>query len=798
MFEGTYNCAETLKRIVDAVLVLVPHVYVEISLSGISVQTMDSAQICLIQVVLRSDSFVGFRIDNPMTLGVNFDYLSKILKCAKASEVVSLACPGIDGKLSITLKDEATTACTEFECPLIYIDSEQIAIENQEFTCSISMPAQEFHRICNDFQNIGEIMTIKISPSKVELRAKGMYGTVSKTLSTSAQSSGMPHSIDISTSETIEQSFSLRYLCMFIKATCLSSRVNLQLGDGTPLIVTYEVQNVGSIKYFLASQVRVVFYLLNIVSCEVDIPTYGYRRMCEQFADISQRVRIQVDSDCARFSVGEGRCYVSLVPTTSNCKIVVKCDTPVDSYYRVEHLTLCLNAAGLSDRVTLKDSSAYKYIYWGIVVKFFLFLHLIAELFQLSTGPVMSILYRIKHIGYVFYSVMLFNCRRVCSGLEMGDSLMFECTFLTPKYIKLATEVIADFMRDGIWEVTQNGLSLQCKDDSRVTLLQIVFRRGAFSSFHTTKDGLLLGVKVKGMHEFLKCVPPDHSIQFSCDEHDYDNLMMKGQNKEGRSVKCLMHLVDLEIENLLVPPVVYSSTVRMPSLEFKRIITKLVLTSDTAEISCVPGSVTMFAVKKDKKMGDKTSRVNIVEVSDPLRPQNNISIDVSCPFKDTYTLRDASQTANLYSCCECKVIICGVCIDVMSDETRRDRVKCPQCNYFLAKGSFIHLPWVNAALQDVLALDDHCSLQEATISKLQASIANLEEEKNAERAAKSHQKAPKFKDENQEDALREDKVTPQKRKWLAISGVQSIKTIYKSTPFIPKKTNLKGDKHDSS
>jgi proliferating cell nuclear antigen len=60
----------------------------------------------------------------------------------------------------------------------------------------------------------------------------------------------------LSSDEQVNLSFALRYLTMFTKASNLSSLVNVNLSNDAPLVVKYEIQNLGSLQYYLAPKIQ--------------------------------------------------------------------------------------------------------------------------------------------------------------------------------------------------------------------------------------------------------------------------------------------------------------------------------------------------------------------------------------------------------------------------------------------------------------------------------------------------------------------------------------------------------------
>jgi proliferating cell nuclear antigen len=56
--------------------------------------------------------------------------------------------------------------------------------------------------------------------------------------------------------EDVQLSFALRYLNMFSKASSLSSQVVLCMSKDAPLIVDFKIENLGSLKFYLAPKIN--------------------------------------------------------------------------------------------------------------------------------------------------------------------------------------------------------------------------------------------------------------------------------------------------------------------------------------------------------------------------------------------------------------------------------------------------------------------------------------------------------------------------------------------------------------
>jgi len=73
---------------------------------------------------------------------------------------------------------------------------------------------------------------------------------------------------------------------------------------------------------------------------------------------------------------------------------------------------------------------------------------------------------------------------------------MFECRLRKAEILKKIMEAIKDLIREGVWDVSGNSLSLQSMDTSHVTLVQVALMSDGFEMFRCDKNLALGGKKL--------------------------------------------------------------------------------------------------------------------------------------------------------------------------------------------------------------------------------------------------------------------------------------------------------------
>ena len=144
------------------------------------------------------------------------------------------------------------------------LDSEYLGIPDTEYNVVVTMPAAKFQRICRDLGQIGDTVSIACTKSGIQFDVSGDLGSGSVKLSQSATSDKPEESVTISMQEPISQTFALKYLNQFAKASALCSQVTLSLSPEVPLAVEYKIQEeddgdtneIGQIRYYLAPKMN--------------------------------------------------------------------------------------------------------------------------------------------------------------------------------------------------------------------------------------------------------------------------------------------------------------------------------------------------------------------------------------------------------------------------------------------------------------------------------------------------------------------------------------------------------------
>ncbi|XP_039012186.1 proliferating cell nuclear antigen-like [Hibiscus syriacus] len=103
-----------------------------------------ASHVALVALLLRSEGFEHYRCDRNISMGMNLNNMSKMLKCAGNDDIITLKAH--DGSDTVTFMIESPTQdkISDFEMKLMDIDSEHLRIPEAEYQYIVKILLKTF------------------------------------------------------------------------------------------------------------------------------------------------------------------------------------------------------------------------------------------------------------------------------------------------------------------------------------------------------------------------------------------------------------------------------------------------------------------------------------------------------------------------------------------------------------------------------------------------------------------------------------------------------------------------------
>lgn len=221
-------------------------VNMHINSNGIKIISMDGSKSAIIHLKLLASQFEIFNCREDMNIGINMLSLFKILKSIKNNDVITFYIDTDTTKLNIKLENKEKNTEIVSTLKLLDIDEHILNIPNIEFQTILTIPSNDFQNYVRDLSIISSEIKIESSNNILTLSADGDFA--SQKIMIKQTDSGLT----LSKAEHAIGVFNLKYLLLFTKSTNLCNNIEIYLKTNFPIIVIYNVANLGQLKFCLA------------------------------------------------------------------------------------------------------------------------------------------------------------------------------------------------------------------------------------------------------------------------------------------------------------------------------------------------------------------------------------------------------------------------------------------------------------------------------------------------------------------------------------------------------------------
>jgi proliferating cell nuclear antigen len=240
-----------MRILIEAVKEIITDANLIISKTGIKIMTMDPSHTILIHLKLDATKFEKFYCEQDITIGISMLCLFKLIKIMSNSDTLTLYVEKDDmNRLGIKIENGEKNSLTNFKLNLMDLPKNYIDIPPASFESVLTMPSNDFQKICRDMNNIAENLEIKSIESQLIFSCKGDFATQETIIGET--NTGLSFKKNNQPKEVVQGVFALKHLVLFTKCTNLCNTIEIYLKNDYPLIIKYNIASLGDIKLCLA------------------------------------------------------------------------------------------------------------------------------------------------------------------------------------------------------------------------------------------------------------------------------------------------------------------------------------------------------------------------------------------------------------------------------------------------------------------------------------------------------------------------------------------------------------------
>lgn len=236
--------------LIEAMKEILSEANFEFSPSGIKLKKMNHSNTILVHLKLDSENFDEYFCKKKINLGISLINFFKYIKSMGNNDTLTLSMDEEDtSELSIIMENTNKKIVRDYKLKLLDLNETDLKIKPVSFPSVITMPSQDFQKICRDMCVFSD--EIQITTVSDELRFYGA-GDTGRGGATIKESQNGVNFLNKENNAVIQGNYSLSSLILFTKCTNLCNSIQLYLKNDFFLMVKYSCANLGEIKFCLS------------------------------------------------------------------------------------------------------------------------------------------------------------------------------------------------------------------------------------------------------------------------------------------------------------------------------------------------------------------------------------------------------------------------------------------------------------------------------------------------------------------------------------------------------------------
>jgi len=248
--------AACFKSLIESLKEILTDANIEFTESAIRIVTMDPTQTILVHLKLEKENFEYYQCKHKIFIGVNMLNFFKLIRALTNNDALTLF---IDSEntnlLGIRIENGEKNSVTTYYLNLIEVDETTYQIPPAQFESIITMPSNDFNKICRDMINLSDIIEIKSVGSQLIFSCKGEFAQQETIIGEANNGlSFVKASVD---NNIIQGYYNLKHLVLFTKCSNLCNSIEIYMKNNFPIVIKFAVGSIGNLTLALAPKVEI-------------------------------------------------------------------------------------------------------------------------------------------------------------------------------------------------------------------------------------------------------------------------------------------------------------------------------------------------------------------------------------------------------------------------------------------------------------------------------------------------------------------------------------------------------------
>ncbi|KAH9385416.1 proliferating cell nuclear antigen [Nematocida major] len=240
------------KKLLEGLHEIVKQLEMKVSNEGIHIQAMDSMQVSMVEVFLKSSAFESFRCDKNLTLGIPLSFILKVFRSLSVEDNLSVLLTANDEATNLHIICEDGGKKYSSHMNLTDVGSDEYTFPMLEYPATIVFLSSEFQKVVKTLGAFGDVLKITAGEKGFVFEQTSEFGNTEVSfMRHEAGGSAESATFEVQVSEPVELFISYKHVSLFNKFGAQGAKVTLSIAEGMPAHLS-STMGAGYIKYYIA------------------------------------------------------------------------------------------------------------------------------------------------------------------------------------------------------------------------------------------------------------------------------------------------------------------------------------------------------------------------------------------------------------------------------------------------------------------------------------------------------------------------------------------------------------------
>lgn len=202
-----------------------------------------------------------------------------------------------------------------------------------------------------------------------------------------------------------------------------------------------------------------------------------------------------------------------------------------------------------------------------------------------------------------------------------ADRYNLELKTVQSSIFRIMVEALKEILPDTNIEFNSSGMRIITMDSSHTVLVHLRLDGNQFEHYHCP-DKIIVGLNMLNLFKLVKTMNNNETLTLFIEKSDPSRLGIRIENGEKNTVTNFkLNLLDLDEEEIEVPPAKFSSVISIPSGDFQKICRDMSNLSSLIEIKSVSNQLIFTCrgdfAQQETTMGENTTNgISYIEKGD--------------------------------------------------------------------------------------------------------------------------------------------------------------------------------------